>query len=142
VKIGKSSDTSALSWVGEISREIVDVFATLESKYEHVDVELFYVFRCLPDAIGRKTSRRFSKSENVLYLDMQFSQERLAPMSRDEQRWEVSHQFFDYTAQSLAKYRLAGLAGLAGLDVEAFLTDLRSLCHEIGWLKEDWQVDL
>lgn len=136
MKIGKTSDTSPESQVYELSKEIVVVFENLEQKYPHVDIELFYGFRCLPDSLGRRTFRRYSKSENVLYMDMTFSLDQLGAMSKDQQRCEVSRKFYSYTAETLEKYLVSGL------DVDVFLADLKSLCKKIGWLKEEWEVDL
>lgn len=136
MRIGKTSDTSSQSLVYELSKEIGAVFATLEQTYAHVDIELFYAFRCLPDSLGRKTMRRYSKSENVLYMDMNFSQDHFKTLSRDAQRYEVSHKFFTFTAETLRKYRVPGL------NIDAFLSDLNSMCKEIGWLKDEWEVDI
>ncbi len=136
MKFGKTSDTNYESLVYELSKEIAVVFEKLEKIYNNVDIELFYAFRCLPDSFGRKTTRRYSKSENVLYMDINFSLDQLKAMSKDEQRYEVSHKFYSYTAETLEKYRVAGL------DLNAFLADLKFLSKEIGWLKEEWEVDL
>lgn len=127
MKIGKTSDTSALTSVRRISDEIEPAFVVVSSQHADTDLEIFYAFRCLPDSIGRKTFRRYSRSENVLYLDMTFSENELAVMSEEEQRDCVSRFFYDYTYESLLKYKFAGL------DVERFMADLDSACEEAGW---------
>jgi hypothetical protein len=136
MKIAKTTDTSSKSAVYEITREIAPVFKELERKYISPQIEIFYAFRCLPDSLRRKTSRRFSKTENVLYMDICFSQDRFQSMTVDEQRYELSHGFYAYTVETLRKYKVPDL------DIDAFLSDLNLQCREIGWLKEEWEVNL
>lgn len=136
MKFSKTTDASSLSLVYDISDELTPVFDRLERAYAGVDIALWYAFRCLPDALGRRTTRRFSKRDNAVCMDLCFSEDRFKTLSRDAQRHEMSHLFFDYTAQTLDKYEIAGL------DKTAFLTDLKDACHAIGWLKESWEVDL
>jgi hypothetical protein len=45
---------------------VADAFCVVESRYRHVDLNIFVVFRCLPDEIGRRSPRRFDKTENRL----------------------------------------------------------------------------
>ncbi|WP_117208046.1 hypothetical protein [Allorhizocola rhizosphaerae] len=135
MRLGKTSDTGA-GYVREIVDELVPVFERLEAKHPDADVEVFTCFRCLPDALGRKTHRRYDKRDNVLYLDMTFSEDRYVTLSKEEQRRELSHEFYDYLGDSLRKYRFAGL------DVDAFLLDLRAELREIGWLKEPREIYL
>ncbi|MFD0738591.1 hypothetical protein ACFQZQ_04730 [Lysobacter koreensis] len=131
MKLGKSSDTSSDSEVYEISNELLDVFPEMESIWREVDLEIFWVFRCLADSIERKTTRRYSKKENVLYLDMNFSRDRFSSMSKDEQRFHLSREFYSHTRESLEKY------AFPGIEVDRFMADLARLCVQIGWAEEE-----
>jgi hypothetical protein len=132
VKIGGSSDTVG-SYVYEIWHELDEVFPRVEARYRGVDLEIFVVFRCLPDEIGRKSRREFAKAENALYLDMVVSSEKYEGLSKEEQRRDLSHVFYDYLADSLNRYRFPGL------EVAVFLADLRAWLRETGWLKA-WEI--
>jgi hypothetical protein len=134
MKLGKSSDSSASTHVYRIVSEIQPVFDNLGEKYKEVNLEIFVVFRCLWDKLERKTFRRFDKKENVLYLDITFSQDKYINMTEEEQRYDLSHTFFNYLTESLGKYKFPGLP------IQDFLQDLTTLCKEIGWLKEEWEV--
>ncbi len=135
MRFGKSSDTRD-DHVLEISDELPPAFERAAAGCPDVDVEVFVCFRCLPDALGRKTFRRYDKADNVLYLDMTLSHDHYATLSKQEQRRELSHTFFGYLGDSLRKYRFAGL------DIDAFLGDLRGELREIGWLAEPWEIYL
>lgn len=136
MEINTTSDTSSKSLVGAISEEIDPVLDELSAKYSDCELKIIYAFRCLPDEYKRKTFRRYSKKDNVLCLDITFSEERFYAMSKDEQRHHLSHRFFEYTKESLDKYKLNDL-GLNG-----FIKDLEVGCKKIGWLKDDWEVNL
>ncbi len=127
MKLGKTSDTSAASHVYEISNELDNIFLEIEDAYKKVDIEIFFVFRCIPDSIGRKSMRRYSKKEGVLYLDMVFSEDELKSLSKDEQRVRVSQEFFRFLGESLGKY------DFPGLDACKFFCDFRESCKRIGW---------
>ncbi|WIH09641.1 hypothetical protein [Xanthomonas graminis] len=127
MKLGKSSDTSGRSKVYEISNELELIFPGLEEKYGHVDLEIFFVFRCLPGPLRRKAMRRYSKSENVLYIDFFFSEEDFSIISKDEQRDRISGDFFSYLRNSLAMYKFKNLS------VAQFMCDLCKACEDIGW---------
>jgi len=135
VELGGTSDTVG-SFVYELRSEVAEAFRVLEAKYREVDLNIFVVFRCLPDSIGRKTRRRFDKAENRLYLDMVVSEGRYELLSKEEQRRDLSHAYYDYLADSLRKYRFPGLR------LEPFLDDLRTALREIGWLKHAWEIYL
>jgi len=100
----------------------------LESDFHSVGVEVFFVFRCLPDELGRKSSRRFSKAESVLYLDMCFSEDVLKSMDVEQQRSVVAGYFFRYVEDALKKYKFDGL------DVSSFMLALKKEAASIGWL--------
>ena len=127
MKLGKTSDTSAASHVYEISNELDNIFLEIEDAYKKVDIEIFFVFRCIPDSIGRKSMRRYSKKEGVLYLDMVFSEDELKSLSKDEQMVRVSQEFFRFLGESLGKY------DFPGLDACKFFCDFRESCKRIGW---------
>lgn len=128
MKLGLSTDTGRATDVYLIANELGFIIPSLESRFGSVDLELFFVFRCLPDEFGRKSSRRFSKAEGVLYLDMCFSEDVLKHMTVDEQRSIVSSRFFEYLEQSLRKYKFKGL------DVPLFIAVVREDATSIGWM--------
>lgn len=130
-----TSDTVG-SYVLEIWHELEPVFQAVESGYRDVDLGVAVCFRCLPDAIGRKTRRWYDRAENRLCLDLVVSAERYERLSKEEQRFDLSHVFYRYLAGSLRRYRFPGL------DVDAFLADLRSWLRGIGWLSEPWEIYL
>ncbi|MBT1634186.1 hypothetical protein FGG90_02775 [Clavibacter tessellarius] len=127
MRLGKSSDSSGCTNVYEISNEIESVFPFLEEKYAHVDVEVFVVFRCFPGPHRRKATRRYVKSERVLYIDLHFDEEILKHASGDEQRAAISCGFLTYLSGSLSNYEFSEL------HVEKFMSDLREACEGIGW---------
>ncbi|HEL2979585.1 TPA: hypothetical protein UMB92_002442 [Stenotrophomonas maltophilia] len=128
MKFGLSTDTSGETRVYEIANELVLVFPALESDFQLVSIEVFFVFRCLPDRLGRKSSRRFSKAESVLYLDMCFSEDMLKHMDVEQQRCVVAGYLLKFVEGSLRKY------DFEGLDVSAFMLALKKGLVSIGWL--------
>lgn len=128
MKFGLSTDTSGATSVYKIANELDSIFSALESHFQSVNIEMFFVFRCLPDEIGRKSSRRFLKAESVLYLDMCLSEDLLKDMNVAQQRSIVASYFFDYTEESLNKYQFKGL------DVPSFMAALKKEAASIGWL--------
>ncbi|WP_241073907.1 hypothetical protein [Achromobacter insuavis] len=128
MKFGLSTDTSGATSVYKIANELDSIFPVLESHFQSINIEMFFVFRCLPDEIGRKSSRRFSKAESVLYLDMCLSEDLLKDMNVAQQRSIVAGYFFDYTEESLNKYKFKGL------DVPSFMAALKKEAASIGWL--------
>ncbi|WP_133434536.1 hypothetical protein [Achromobacter xylosoxidans] len=127
MKFGLSTDTSGATSVYKIANELDSIFPALESHFPSVKIELFFVFRCLPDGIGRKSSRRFSKAESVLYLDMCFSEDQLKDMDVAQQRAIVAGYFFDFVEASLNKHEFQGL------DVSSFMAALKREAASIGW---------
>lgn len=134
MKLATTSDTGTADRVWEISRELKPVAARVADGYPDVDLEIFTAFRCLPDEYNRRTFRRYDKRENVLYLDMCLSADRYRTLSTEEQRRDLSHAFARYLDESLRKYEFPGL------DVDAFMRDIRTWLRDIGWLKEDWEI--
>ncbi len=128
MKLGLSTDTSGATEVYLIANELDSVFPAIESRFESTGLEIFFVFRCLPDALGRKSSRRFSKSESVLYLDMSFSEDSLSEMDLDQQRSVVASYFFECLEDSLKKYKFKDL------DIPSFMAAFRDAAVSIGWV--------
>jgi hypothetical protein len=128
MKLGLSTDTSGATEVYLIANELDSVFPAIESRFESTGLEIFFVFRCLPDALGRKSSRRFSKSESVLYLDMSFSEDSLSEMDLEQQRSVVASYFFEYLEDSLKKYKFKDL------DIPSFMAAVRDAAVSIGWV--------
>lgn len=127
MKFALSTDTSGATSVYQIANELDSIFPALESRFQSVKIEIFFVFRCLPDEIGRRSSRRFAKAESVLYLDMCFSEDQLKDMDVTQQRAIVASYFFDYTEESLNKYKFKDL------DVSSFMAALKGEAASIGW---------
>lgn len=128
MNFGVSTDTSGATEVYLIANELDAVFSVLESKFRTTDLEIFFVFRCLPDALGRKSSRRLSKSESVFYLDMSFSEDSLSGMDLEQQRSVVAGYFFEYLEDSLKKYKFKDL------DIPSFMAAFRDAAVSIGWV--------
>lgn len=128
MKLGLTTDRSGATEVYFIANELDAVFSVLESKFRTTDLEIFFVFRCLPDALGRRSSRRFSKSDSVLYLDMSFSEDSLSEMDLEQQRCVVASHVFEYLGDSLKKHKFKDL------DVSSFMTAFRDAAVSIGWV--------
>ena len=128
MKFGLSTDTGGAPHGYEIANEVVSIFPVLELDFKSVEVEVFFVFRCLPEELGRKSSRRFSKAESVLFLDMCLSEDLLKEMDVEQQRSVVAKYFFKYVEDSLKKYKFEGL------DVTSFMFALKKEAASIGWL--------
>lgn len=131
MKVGKSSDTSTLTWVGALSDELQPVFEKIEQLYASCDIELFFVFRCLPDQYERKSRVRYAKAENVLYFDIVTSQDEYKGLTKNRQRYELSHTFYAFFKEKLKKYKISGL------DYDRFMNDMRQWLQEIGWLQTE-----
>lgn len=127
MKLGLSTDTSGATSVYQIANELDSIFPALEARFQSVKIEMFFVFRCLPDEIGRKSSRRFSKAESVLYLDMCFSEDQLRDMDVALQRAIVARYFFVFVEGALNKHEFQGL------DVSSFMAALKEEAASIGW---------
>lgn len=134
MKLGKSTDTSGASDVYGISNRLELMFPEIECEFPGVELEIFFMFRCLPDELGRKTSRRYSKSENVLYLDISFSEDAFSAMTAKEQEVAVATVLFDYLEESLNKYKFKGL------DVSNFLGKFKEVARARRWGIDDWDV--
>ena len=136
MKLGKTSDTSGLTSVASLSDELQPVFEQAEMKYRECDIELFFVFRCLPEEYERKPSVRYAKKEQVIYFDMTVSEDRYKGYSKGRQRVELSHSFYVFLSEKLKKYKIAHL------DQIAFLDDMEVWLKEIGWLVPHLDVEL
>ncbi|HIY67692.1 MAG TPA: hypothetical protein H9830_15610 [Candidatus Agrococcus pullicola] len=127
MKLGKSTDSSSATHVYEIANRLETTFPYLEQDFRHAELEIFLVFRCLPRALGRKTTRRYAKAENVLYLDMTFAEEELLGLTWSDQESVIADVFFAYLEETLQKYRFAGL------DASRFVSRFREVAREQGW---------
>jgi len=127
MRIEKSSDASSLTSIYELSNRLRVVFPEIYGEFPDVDLDIFLVFRCLPDSIGRKTMRRYSKADNTLYLDMNFSEDQFKKMDIKEQEVAVADKLFSYLEESLKKYKFQGL------DIEKFMLKFRAAAQSIGW---------
>lgn len=127
MKIEKSSDASSLTSIYELSNRLRVVFPEVSGEFPDVDLDIFLVFRCLPDSIGRKTMRRYSKADNTLYLDMSFSEDEFKEMEIEEQEAVVARKLFSYLEESLKKYKFQGL------DIAKLMLKFRTAAQSIGW---------
>ncbi|UUC95994.1 MULTISPECIES: hypothetical protein [Comamonas] len=134
MKIQQSSDTSGLTLVSLISEELESVFEKIEKKYSKCNIEMFFVFRCLPDEYKRASSLRFVKKDNTLYCDITVSEDKYQTLSKDWQRFYLSHYFYDFFCTKFKKYKFENL------DVKDFLANMNLWLKEIGWLKEEVEV--
>ncbi|WJH30091.1 hypothetical protein N6H13_05095 [Paenibacillus sp. CC-CFT742] len=136
VKMGKTSDTSGLTYVESLSDELLPVFEQAEMKYPECAIELFFVFRCLPEESEQKSSVRYAEKEQVIYFDMTVSEDRYKEFSKRRQRVELSHSFYAFLSEKIKKYKIANL------DHEAFLKDMEVWLKEIGWLEPEADVEV
>jgi hypothetical protein len=136
VILGKTTDTSGLSKVSELSDELQPVFERAAEKYALCDIELYFVFRCLPDEYGRKSSVRHVKAERVIYFDLTVSEDRYRNWSVSKQRHALSHEFYTFLGEKMKKYKIEYL------DTEEFTSDMGIWLKEIGWLHTEEEVEL
>jgi hypothetical protein len=135
MKLDKSSDTSGLTQVALLSDELEPIFEKAENKYSDCDIELFFVFRCLPEEYERKSMVRYVKKDNTIYFDMTVSENKFKTLTKQEQRYELSHYFYIFLCQNLKKYKIAAL------HTDEFLADMGRWLKEIGWIKTEAEVD-
>ncbi|APO45139.1 hypothetical protein BS614_14745 [Paenibacillus xylanexedens] len=136
VILGRSTDTSGLTQVANLSDELQSVFDQAESKYKIVDIELFFVFRCLPEEYERRSTARHVKKENVIYFDLVVSEDRYKTLSKSKQRYALSHEFYVFMSEKIQKYKIEHLK------VNEFIADMGMWLREIGWLQTEEQADI
>ncbi|WP_427052621.1 hypothetical protein [Paenibacillus sp. TC-CSREp1] len=129
--LGKTTDTSGLTKVAELSDELQPVFERAAEKYALCDIELYFVFRCLPDEYGRKSSVRHVKVERVIYFDLTVSEDRYKNWNVSKQRHALSHAFYTFLGEKMKKYKIEHL------DTEEFTSDMGIWLKEIGWLQTE-----
>ncbi|SEN23548.1 MULTISPECIES: hypothetical protein [unclassified Paenibacillus] len=134
--LGKTTDTSGLTKVAELSDELQPVFERAADKYALCDIELYFVFRCLPDDYGRKSSVRHVKAEKVIYFDQTVSEDQYKTWSVSKQRHALSHAFYTFLSEKIKKYKIAHL------NTEEFITDMGVWLKEIGWLLIEEEAEL
>ncbi|AYH07373.1 MULTISPECIES: hypothetical protein [Pectobacterium] len=130
MKLAKSSDTSGLTSVAVISDELIPVFDKLEDEFLDVNIELFFVFRCLPDKYERKSNIRRSKKDNTIYFDLTVSEDAYKLLSKTEQRHRLGLSFYEFFCAGLIKYKIDGL------DLEGFIEKFGAYLKDIDWLKD------
>ncbi|MCF7755251.1 hypothetical protein KQ941_12410 [Paenibacillus xylanexedens] len=133
---GKSTDTSGLTQVANLSDELQSVFDKAETKYQVVDIEVFFVFRCLPEEYDRRSTIRHVKKENVIYFDLVVSEDRYKTLSKSKQRYVLSHEFYAFLSEKIQKYKIEHL------DTNEFIADMGMWLREIGWLQTKEQADI
>jgi hypothetical protein len=134
--LDKTTDTSGLTQVAGLSDELQPVFDKAAEKYASCDIELYFVFRCLPDEYGRKSSARYVKAEKVIYFDMTVSEDRYKTWSKSKQRHALSHAFYTLLSEKIRKYKIDHL------EMNTFITDMGVWLQEIGWLQTEEEAEL
>ncbi|KAA8784576.1 hypothetical protein EC604_12040 [Paenibacillus amylolyticus] len=134
--LSKTTDTSGLTKVSELSDELQSVFDKAAEKYASCNIELYFVFRCLPEDYGRKSSVRHVKAEKVIYFDMTVSEDRYKTWSKSRQRYALSHALYTFLIEKIKKYKIDGL------DTDEFIADMGMWLKEVGWLQTEEQADL
>jgi hypothetical protein len=134
--LGKSTDTSGLTKVAALSDELQPVFDKAERKYQACDIELFFVFRCLPEEYERKSTVRYAKRDHTIYFDMTVSEDQYKTFSKSRQRYELSHYFYAFLNDKLKKYKIEHL------NRTDFMNDMEKWLKEIGWLQSELDVSL
>ncbi|WP_440118784.1 hypothetical protein [Paenibacillus sp. QZ-Y1] len=104
--LGKSTDTSGLTQVANLSDELQPVFDKAESKYQACDIEMFFVFRCLPEDYERRSTVRYAKKDNTIYFDLTVSEGQYQTLSKSKQRYELSHYFYAFMCEKIKKYKI------------------------------------
>ncbi|WP_091017355.1 MULTISPECIES: hypothetical protein [Paenibacillus] len=133
---GKSTDTSGLTQVANLSDELQPVFDKVKSKYQVVDIELFFVFRCLPEEYERRSTVRHVKKENVIYFDLVVSEDRYKTLSKSKQRYVLSHEFYAFLSEKIKKYKIEHL------DSNEFIANMGMWLREIGWLQTEEEAEI
>jgi len=134
--LGNSTDTSGVTQVANLSDELQSVFEQAESKYQIVDIELFFVFRCLPEEYERKSTVRHVKKENVIYFDLVVSEDRYKALSKSKQRYVLSHEFYAFLSEKIQKYKIEHL------NTNEFIADMGMWLREIGWLQTEEKAEI
>ncbi|WP_339300638.1 hypothetical protein MKY92_10775 [Paenibacillus sp. FSL R5-0623] len=134
--LGRSTDTSGLTQVANLSDELQSVFDQAESKYQIVDIELFFVFRCLPEEYERRSTVRHVKKDNVIYFDLVISEDRYKTLSKSKQRYVLSHEFYAFLSEKIQKYKIEHL------NTKQFIADMGMWLREIGWLQTEEEADI
>ncbi|WP_434751730.1 hypothetical protein [Paenibacillus amylolyticus] len=134
--LGKTTDTSGLTKVAELSDELQPVFDKAAEKYASCDIELYFVFRCLPDEYGRKSNVRHVKAEKVIYFDMTVSEDRYKAWSKSKQRYALSHAFYTLLSEKIRKYKIDHF------ETDAFIADIGVWLKEIGWMQTEEEAAL
>ena len=134
--LDKTTDMSGLTQVADLSDELQPVFDKAAEKYALCDIELYFVFRCLPDEYGRKSNVRHVKAEKVIYFDMTVSEDRYKTWSKSKQRHALSHAFYIFVSDKMKKYKIDHL------DTDAFIADMGVWLKEIGWLQTEEEAEL
>jgi hypothetical protein len=134
--LDKTTDTSGLTQAAELVDELQIVFDKAAEKYASCDIELYFVFRCLPDEYGRKSTVRHVKAEGVIYFDLTVSEDRYKTWSVSKQRYALSHAFYTFLCEKIKKYEIDGL------DTDGFIADMGMWLKEIGWLQTEEQAEL
>ncbi|MCP1183517.1 hypothetical protein [Paenibacillus sp. 1781tsa1] len=134
--LGKSTDTSGLTQVANLSDELQPVFDKAATKYQVVDIELFFVFRCLPEEYDRKSTVRHVKKDNVIYFDLVVSEDRYKTLSKSKQRYVLSHEFYAFWSEKIQKYKIEHL------NTNEFIADMEMWLREIGWMQTEEQAEI
>ncbi|MEC0110468.1 hypothetical protein P4H27_26205 [Paenibacillus taichungensis] len=134
--LDKSTDTSGLTQVAALSDELQPVFDKAESKYQACGIELFFVFRCLPEEYERKSTVRYAKKDNTIYFDMTVSEDQYKTFSKSRQRYELSHYFYAFLSDKLKKYKIEHL-----IHTE-FMNDMEEWLKDIGWLQSEFEASM
>lgn len=134
--LGKSTDTSGLTRVANLADELQSVFDKAESKYQVVDIELFFVFRCLPEEYDRRSTVRHVKKDNVIYFDLVVSEDQFKILSKSKQRYVLSHEFYAFLSEKIQKYKIEHL------NTNEFIADMGMWLREIGWLQTEEEAEI
>lgn len=135
MKLGGTSDSApSLSFIDVFRDELLPVFTKIEEKYVCCNIDVYFVFRCLPDKYERKSKVRFSKKDNTLYFDLTVSEEKYKCMNKNWQRYDFSHYFYSFFCEKIRKYKIDNL------DVNEFIKYWEIQLKCIGWLKNESEV--
>jgi hypothetical protein len=115
-ELSLTKDAPGAKWckVWEIEKELYEYEKEVCVKYKEIfSFKLWVCFRCLPQEYGRKSMRRFFKTDNALGVDISINEEVMRPfvdgkyqsLSMDEQRFVMGKYFYPFLVETFSKQK-------------------------------------
>lgn len=142
-ELGLTKDAPGAIWckVWDIEKELYEYEKEVCIKYKDIfPFKLWICFRCLPQEYGRKSMRRYFKTDNALGVDISINEEvmrpfvegKYEPLTMDEQRLVMGNCFYPFLVDTFEKYK----DRLSNIDKygDSFLKDTKDWLLNNGWL--------